>query len=70
MRSSEDRKQTRRDQLAEASCLIAIAGDERADFHELFDYLRNPSDADALEPMMGDGWFIIPTPLLSERPQP
>lgn len=69
MRSSDERKQLRRDQLAQTSCLIAIAGDERSDFHELFDYLLNPADARALEPMIGEGWFLIPTPLLSERTQ-
>jgi len=62
----EDRKQTLRDALAGVSCLVAIAGDTRSDFHELFDYLRNPSDANALQPMIGNGWFIIPTPLLPE----
>lgn len=67
MRSSDERKQLRRDQLAQTSCLIAIAGDERSDFHELFDYLLNPADARALEPLIGEGWFLIPTPLLSER---
>jgi len=67
MRSSDERKQLRRDQLAQSSCLIAIAGDERSDFHELFDYLLNPADARALEPLIGEGWFLIPTPLISER---
>lgn len=69
MRNSDERKQLRREQLAETSCLIAIAGDERSDFHELYDYLLNPSDARALEPLIGEGWFLIPTPLISERPQ-
>ncbi len=68
MRTSEERKQSRRDELARNSCLIAIAGDTRSDFHELFGYLLNPSDAIALEPLIGEGWFLIPTPLLSERP--
>lgn len=62
----DDRKQTRRDDLAEEACVIAIAGDTRSDFHELFDYLLNPDDAFALQPLIGDGWFIIPTPLLPE----
>jgi len=66
VRAPDQRKQLLREQLAETSCLVAIAGDERADFHELFDYLLNPSDAVALEPMIGEGWFIIPTPLLAE----
>ncbi|WP_337661219.1 hypothetical protein [Erythrobacter sp. Alg231-14] len=70
MRTSDDRKQTRRDALARTSCLVAIAGDTRSDFHELFDYLLNPSDAVALEPLIGEGWFLIPTPLLAERTRP
>lgn len=67
-RTADERKQTRRDHLAASSCLIAIAGDERSDFHELYDYLLNPADAAALETMIGNGWFLIPTPLLAERP--
>ena len=70
MRTSDDRKQTRRDELARNSCLVAIAGDTRSDFHELFDYLLNPGDAAALEPLIGEGWFLIPTPLLAERTRP
>lgn len=69
IRNSDERKQLRREQLAGTSCLIAIAGDERSDFHELYDYLLNPTDAQALEPLIGEGWFLIPTPLISERPQ-
>ncbi len=65
--SPDQRKQTLRDQLAEIACIIAIAGDERADFHELFDYLLNPQDAALLEGLFGNGWFEIPTPLVPER---
>ncbi len=68
MGDPDDRKQTLRDGLAGTSCLVAIAGDTRSDFHELFDYLLNPDDAFSLQPMIGNGWFIIPTPLLPERP--
>lgn len=68
MGGPDDRKQTLRNGLAGTSCLVAIAGDTRADFHELFDYLLNPDDAYSLQPMIGNGWFIIPTPLLPERP--
>ena len=64
VRSPDDRKQTLREELAQISCLIAIAGDTRSDFDELYDYLKNPSDADSLEPLIGDGWFLIPQPLL------
>ncbi|AWW72991.1 hypothetical protein CD351_00965 [Erythrobacter sp. KY5] len=68
MRGPDDRKQIRREQLAQQTCLIAIAGDDRSDFDELYDYLLNPGDAAVLEPLIGEGWFLIPTPLLSERP--
>lgn len=64
VRSPDDRKQTLREELAQISCLIAIAGDTRSDFDELYDYLKNPSDAEKLESLIGDGWFIIPQPLL------
>ena len=64
VRSDDDRKQTLREELAQISCLIAIAGDTRSDFDELYDYLKNPADAASLEPLIGDGWFLIPQPLL------
>ena len=64
VRGPDDRKQTLREELAQISCLIAIAGDSRSDFDELYDYLKNPEDAQSLEPLIGDGWFLIPQPLL------
>ncbi|MHA7820335.1 MAG: hypothetical protein ACX930_11875 [Erythrobacter sp.] len=68
MRYPEDRKQTRREDLAASSCLIAIAGDQRTDFDELFEYLLNPEAAAALDPLIENGWFLIPQPLNTERP--
>lgn len=59
----DDRKQTRLRDAARAWCVVAIAGDRRGDFDELFDYLRNPGDAAALEPMFGAGWFVTPLPI-------
>lgn len=64
VRTPDDRKQTLREELSQISCLVAIAGDNRSDFDELYDYLKNPADAQALEPLIGDGWFLIPQPLL------
>ena len=64
IRSPDDRKQTLREELSQISCLVAIAGDTRSDFDELYDYLKNPADAKSLEPLIGDGWFLIPQPLL------
>jgi hypothetical protein len=66
MRYRGDRKQTRRDDLAKEMCLIAIAGDHRADFDELYDYLVKPEAAQLLEPIIGNGWFVVP-PVLGRR---
>jgi hypothetical protein len=59
-RDPADRKQVLRDTLAANSCIVAIAGDERADFDERFRYLRNPAAGARLETLIGDGpWFLI-----------
>jgi len=63
MRRVGDRKQTRRRELSETHCLIAIAGDNRGDFDELFLYLRDKSAAQPLEELIGAGWFLTPLPL-------
>lgn len=63
LRFPEERKQTRRDDFAKAYCVIALAGDERADFDELFTYLRDPARAQALDSLIGKGWFLVPSPL-------
>lgn len=62
-RYPDDRKQDRRASLAETHCVVAIAGDERADFDELYEYLKDPSAAVGLEPLIGDVWFLTPNPL-------
>lgn len=58
-RDPEDRKQARKESLAASSCVIAIAGDAKADFDERFQYLRNPEAGKPLETAIGDGWFLI-----------
>jgi hypothetical protein len=63
MRNAEDRKQTLRQEANLDVCVVAIAGDRRGDFDELFDYLRNPDSALGLEGMIGSGWFLAPVPL-------
>ena len=63
LRYPEERKQTRREDFARAFCVVAIAGDERGDFDELFQYLKNPATSAPLEPLIGEGWFVIPQPL-------
>lgn len=69
MRYPGDRKQTRREGLARRACLLAIAGDEREDFDELYAYLVNPEAALRLENLIGDGWFLVP-PLHSSDQRP
>jgi hypothetical protein len=63
VRNPEERKQVMRTEANQVSCVIAIAGDRRGDFDELFDYLRNPDFALELDALLGDGWFIVPPPL-------
>lgn len=58
-RDADDRKQLRKDNLADNACIIAIAGDDRPDFDERFKYLRNPEAGAGLEPLIGNGWFLI-----------
>lgn len=62
-RSGSDRKQALRQEANRDVCVIAIAGDRKGDFDELFDYLRDPSSGDALDYMLGAGWFLVPPPL-------
>jgi predicted secreted acid phosphatase len=63
VRNAEDRKQTLRQEANLDVCVIAIAGDRRSDFDELFDYLRDPVSAVGFDTMLGSGWFIAPAPL-------
>lgn len=67
-RGLRDRKQLRRQDAARNFCIVAMAGDKRADFDELYDFLRNPDAAITLEPMIGQGWFLIP-PTSSDTPE-
>ncbi len=62
-RDETDSKQQRKSSLAGVACIVAIAGDERPDFDERFQYLRNPEAGAGIEPLIGDGWFLI-QPLL------
>ncbi len=64
-RDENDTKQQRKDNLAGITCIIAIAGDERPDFDLRYKYLRSPEAGAGLEPIIGDGWFLI-QPLLGK----
>ncbi len=63
LRTPRDRKQALREEAALDVCPIAIAGDRKGDFDELFDYLRDPQAAAGLDSLIGSGWFIVPPPL-------
>lgn len=63
VRDREDRKQLLREDAARDVCVIAIAGDRRGDFDELFDYLRDPASGQSFDYLLGAGWFILPPPL-------
>jgi hypothetical protein len=60
VRNEEERKQVLREEANKTVCVVAIAGDRRSDFDELFDYLRDPSLARAYDGQIGDGWFLVP----------
>ncbi len=57
------RKQERRWQLARDHCVVAIAGDQRADFDELYQYLKDQDYAIRLETYIGKRWFELPHPV-------
>lgn len=65
LHSRETRKQQILDRAADDWCVLAIAGDRKADFDEVFDYLRNADGpvAIALEQFIGAGWFLAPPPI-------
>lgn len=56
-------KQTLRRSLDDTACIVAIAGDAKSDFDELYDYLNAPDAAFALNEMFGEGWFLTPLPI-------
>ena len=58
MRDIGERKQSLRDEIARRMCPIAMVGDERADFDELYLYLKDPDAALGLDAMIDKGWFL------------
>jgi hypothetical protein len=60
-------KAQRRDNLADITYIIATARDGRHDLAERFKYLRNPEAGVGIEPLIGNGWFLIPPLLGTQR---
>ncbi|MFC3098192.1 hypothetical protein [Alteraurantiacibacter palmitatis] len=69
-RFARENKQSRRRALATTDCLLAILGDERADFDDLYEYVRSLEVAGELEVHIGRGWFLAPPPLSPVPPSP
>ncbi len=62
----DGRKQALRELAAMRYCIIAIAGDEQSDFDEAYLYLRDPNAAIGLDRLYDNGWFLAPTPFITE----
>jgi len=60
VRNADERKQVLREEANSTVCVVAIAGDRRSDFDELFDYLRDQRLATAYDGELGNGWFLVP----------
>lgn len=56
--ASQGNKQALRNAIAKRYCPIAIVGDTRSDFDDLYLYLKDPASAVALESIINHGWFI------------
>ena len=69
VRNEEERKPVLREEANQTVCVVAMAGDERSDFDELFDYLRDPRLATAYDAQLGSGWFLVP-PLFESATSP
>lgn len=70
LRTLDQRKHTRRTEIAQTHCVVAMLGDERADFDELFHYLKQPETALRLDAMLGSGWFLadpLPAQIIGEE---
>ncbi|MEZ5709533.1 MAG: HAD family acid phosphatase [Blastomonas sp.] len=57
-----DRKDEHRRAIARHYCIIAIAGDRKGDFADLYDYLKDPNTptVKSLDVMWDSGWFMLP----------
>lgn len=65
VRYEDESKATRRADAAKDYCIVAILGDEKRDFDELFAFLKDENAAFALDPLLGEAWFVAPPPLTS-----
>ena len=58
-----DSKAARQREVAAHYCVLAVAGDSRADMVEGYYFLRSPDLPRAVEGNWGAGWFVLPAPI-------
>ncbi|MBB3034614.1 hypothetical protein [Alteriqipengyuania lutimaris] len=63
VRYEDETKATRRAAAADDYCIVAMLGDEKRDFDELFAFLKEADAAFALDTLFGEAWFLGPPPL-------
>jgi len=63
VRYEHETKVTRRADAAADYCIVAILGDEKRDFDELYSYLKDPDAALPFDELYGEAWFLAPAPL-------
>lgn len=61
------RKQLLRRDVARDACVLAVAGDKRGDADEAYDYLRSADASLPIDSNWGEGWFLMPAPLMFNR---
>lgn len=70
VRYENESKDSRRQDASGDYCIVAILGDQKRDFDSLFGYLKNPDDAFALDPLIGEAWFLGPAPITAATGAP
>ncbi len=58
-----ERKQLVRQAAATRYCVLAVAGDTRADADEAYAFLRDPNAPLPVDNLWGQGWFLLPPAL-------
>ncbi|MBB3992117.1 hypothetical protein [Croceicoccus naphthovorans] len=69
-RDPAESKTDRRDAALSEYCFVAMIGDQRGDFDELMDYLRDSDGPSPFDPLFGNGWFELPPPLIARADVP
>lgn len=65
-----ERKDLLRQVISRHYCVVAMAGDKKSDFADLYDFLRDPNTpaVKTLDPLFNAGWFMLPNPVVAANP--